>query len=196
MRNLLELEDYALNTLVGLCVLIIVVGCSQSPTQPAAVYVTPHPSAAATLPPAGCFGLFVAGVDRYTEHAPFQPRYIVGEPITVTATVLVFDEGHLILTTGRILNDYTISVTDRQGQPLPLTKQGRHITGTDHGPNIGGILVEHDTPYTAIFRIEEWFDFSHTGVYTLNLTRRVWVAGVAQTITGNTVSISIIPPPP
>jgi len=159
------------------------------------VVVETSPTVTSALPPAHCFGLFVALDDHDPDSITFQ-RYRVGEPISVTVTVLVFDAGHLLLTEGRFWRDYTISVTDRQGHSLPMTEYGQRITNNDRSPNIGGIRVDRDTPYRVQFRIDKWFDFSHPGVYTINLTRRVWVAGAAQTITGNTVSISIIPPPP
>ena len=73
-----------------------------------------------------------------------------------------------------------------------MTDEGRRHSGAGSS-SIGGIVVDQSGPRMQSFRIDEWFDFSNSGFYTLILTRTVYVSGAPDEITGNPVTIHIVP---
>lgn len=199
MKQLLKLNLSGFIIVLVLCLLSVVVGCGRlsHPVTPSETLVLStaltSPIAKPTLPPTCCYGMFVTiGESQLSADYIVQP-YIVGDPITVTTTVLVFDEGRLRLPTGRFLNGYTLSVTDRQGHQLPMTAEGKRWTKSGDNGTTNRVFVERNSPHTVAFRIDEWFDFSHTGVYTLTVGREAWIGDTSQIITGNTVLIFIRP---
>lgn len=195
------------------CALFIVglVSCGGSEKQTAPSVYTEIPQDMVTTMPystlspltsAKCYGLFVdaRNKDYFTIVRPgtinrsmVMYEFIVGEPITITATVLVFGEGGLVLNTHRnALRDYTITIVDRQGQSVPATDEGRRNSEAGSS-SIGGIVVDQNGPRMQSFRIDKWFDLSNPGYYTLSLTRTVYVSGTPEEITGNPVTIHIVP---
>jgi hypothetical protein len=84
-----------------------------------------------------------------------------------------------------------MSIVDHRGREVPRTEEGERIP--DRGPRIGGIAVDCNTPLSESFRIDEWFDLSLRGAYTLTLRRTVWISGKPHDVTGNAVVISIWP---
>ncbi len=174
--------------------------CDETPLATA----TKAPQASLTSPE--CYGLFVdmkdksggkftGVVERQRGGIPLLQRayiYAVGDPITVTAAVVVFGEGELVLGMCNILRDYTITLVDREGQDVAVTDEWTRARNAIT-PCIGGIVVDRNTPYVESFSIEQWFDLSSTGMYTLTMSREVVVSGSPQEIRGNPVILIIRP---
>ena len=204
---------------VTVLVLFILVSCGpaadttrvpESASPRIVATTTPEPK----LEPPGCYGLFVDVEDNYvdpTVSSPyfsmyplaikergglqFSPRLYVfdaGEPIVVHTAIVVLGEGGLVVVLGNLLRRYEMTIVDQQGGVLAMTEKGEQAAGKDV-PNIGGNLVDRDTPHMEIFRIDEWFDLSRPGFYTLTLSTEIYISGEPYQVTGNPVMIKINP---
>jgi hypothetical protein len=106
--------------------------------------------------------------------------YVPGEPITVTATMLVLnDEARVGVTRDRRSNlSFELDIVDERGQPVQRTEAG--IAVLNIKPDLTSVIVSSDKPFQESYRIDTWFELSEPGVYTLtvrNTTVRVSQAG-------------------
>ncbi len=149
-----------------------------------------------------CFGLFVEMLDQHSGSLQLPTvsrkhngtvitqrayRFKVGEPITVTVNVLVFDAGELVVERVDPIQDYTITITDKHGQELSLKEEAKGYTRAR-----GMAVVNQVTPYIESFRIDTLYDISQTGLYTLTVSRVVSIHNVGTyQIEGNPVLFSV-----
>jgi hypothetical protein len=147
-----------------------------------------------------CYGLFVD-----VSKAPYtyarsgssgrlttEYRFVAGEPITVTAIVLVFGEGELIVVDRMSpLRNYKMKITDSHNRQMPLTKEGERVVSTGISAR-GGIIIDQTGPLIEPFRIDEWFDLGPEQ-YTLIISREVWVSNTLTIVQGNPVLLDVRP---
>jgi hypothetical protein len=119
--------------------------------------------------------------------------YSQGEPITVTVTVLVLDEGQATVGYENISNpmhNYDLTLVNQYGQSVPLTEAGMKLASVR--PSHVGWLLNKDAPWRDSFQLDDLFDLSEPGTYTLTLKKNVWTS-VVHELTGNPVTFTRLP---
>ncbi len=98
--------------------------------------------------------------------------YSVGEPITVTASLLALkaDPPYIKFYENRRSNwNFKIAILNERNELIPLTEEGILDNLSRGAYRETG--VELGNPYIESQRIDRWFDLSETGVYTLRPVR-------------------------
>ncbi len=178
---------------------------SAIPIKPDAT-CTPLPSITSTTP--ACVGLFVGMLDRYSLSSGWPVRsferdgiwfnqreylFELGEPITVTTAVLVLGPGQMGVGATFPPRDFDMEIVDQHGHSVPLTEEGERLFARSV-LSLKGYVIDQNTPFLTTFRIDEWFDLSQPGTYTMTLTRVR--QGPPSEITGNSVVFIIQEPRP
>jgi len=120
--------------------------------------------------------------------------YLQGAPITVTTTFSIYGDGNVEVDGGAVnpLQTYRIDLFNEQDKPVPLTDKGmrQQYGGITH--HISSIL-HADFFWQESFRLDDLFDLSPPGVYTLTLTMRVWTAGAQHDLVTDPVTFTRLP---
>ena len=100
-----------------------------------------------------------------------KQSYAPGEPITVTVTISVLIDVRFPSTYRHPIWDFDLYVTDEMGQDVSLTSHGATAsTGMGLGQR-EEITARLDQPYERTFRLDELFELSAPGTYTLTVEK-------------------------
>lgn len=116
--------------------------------------------------------------------------YAQGAPITVTATILVLDDGEVTITFGNPLRDFEFVFDNDRNENVSLTEEGIRIRYARFARIQD--TFDRDTQWQRSFRIDEWFELSEPDTYTLTLKREVWTDEAVEVI-GNPVTFTRLP---
>lgn len=143
-----------------------------------------------------CYGLFAhletrphrEAESQVLERAGIFYGYDVGQPITATVAVVVFGEGRIFLPiVHRGLGAWHIIITDPQGEE-------REVYHLAEGSVSNG-WASQNAPYVRTFALDDYFDLSDPGWYTLTVTRSVYLPSdyeIAHEIASNPVRFVVM----
>jgi hypothetical protein len=143
---------------------------------------------------------------RLTLVAKFmQPKFQVGTEILLQAVIKNDGTENQYLTEeGTATKDFTITVTDSTGRPVPTTRWGKKQESSAHAPQTMPLMVLNrmvpaGKSVTYQFVLNRQFDMSETGTYHVELTR----PGVFETkgcplgtLVADTVDVVLTEPAP
>ncbi len=122
-----------------------------------------------------------------------KQSYAQNEPITVTAIVSVLNDAHLTSPYyASPMKNFRVSLVDEWGQSVPLTEKG---STEKWGPSFRmPMSITRDHPFEETFRIDNWFELSEPGTYTLTVTKNVrnWTPVIIKVI-GNPIVFTRLP---
>jgi hypothetical protein len=124
-----------------------------------------------------------------------KSAYAQGEPITVTITTQVLDDGRASVGFENIdnpMHNYDLIVNNQYGQNVHLTELGMKLVLVRPG-HMGWQLTK-DAPWHDTFQVDDLFDLSEPGAYTLTLKQMVWTSlTISHELTTDPVAFTRLP---